>query len=90
MQVCRGVGVGLTPFSLVALLQTLACNVGGHTHTHTPELLAVRSIVLHCICTSFYKPGKVLSLCQNKKIVPKLLRTNQILISKFILTNIFQ
>ena len=25
-------GVGLTPFSLVALLQTLACNVGTHAH----------------------------------------------------------
>ena len=35
----QGVGVGLSPFSLVALLQTLACNVGGHTYIHTPESL---------------------------------------------------
>ena len=36
-QKCRagGWGVGLTPIFLVALLQTLACNVGGkHTHKH--------------------------------------------------------
>ena len=31
--------MGRTPFSLVALLQTLACYIGGHTHT--PESLAV-------------------------------------------------
>ena len=58
-----GVGVGLTPFSLVALLKTLACNVGGHTHTHTLESLVARSTALHALF--FYKPGKVLSLCQN-------------------------
>ena len=42
---CRGDRVALTPFSLVVLLQTLACNVGGQTHTHTPESLAMWSII---------------------------------------------
>ena len=78
--------MGLTPFSLVALFQTLACNVSGHTHTHTKiACFAEHSTT----CTLFYKPGKVLSLCQNKKIIPKLLQVNRILISKFILTDIF-
>ena len=33
-----GVGVGLILFYFVVLLQTLACNVGGHTPTPTPPL----------------------------------------------------
>ena len=52
---CGGRGVDLTPFSLVALLQTLACNIGGHTHTHTPESLAARSIALHVLCFTSLK-----------------------------------
>ena len=60
----QGGGGGPNPFSLVALLQTLACNVGGQTHTPTRiTCLAENSTT----CTLFYKPGKVLSLCQNKK-----------------------
>ena len=51
-QECRtsvqGGGSGPNPF-LVALLQTLTCNVGGHTHTHTPESLAAQSIALHVL-----------------------------------------
>ena len=31
-------GGGLIPISLVALLQTLACNVGGHTYSHQNHL----------------------------------------------------
>ena len=46
----QGVGVGLTPFSLVALLQTLACNVGGQTHTHTHQNHLPWSIELHVLC----------------------------------------
>ena len=38
VQVCTGVGVGLTSFSPVALLQTLA-DTHTHTHTHTPDHL---------------------------------------------------
>ena len=83
---CAGRGMDLTPFSLVALLQTLACNIGGQTHTHT----RITCHTEHSItCTLFYKPEKVLSLCQNKKITPKLVRINRILISKFALTDIF-
>ena len=41
-----GVEVGLTPFSLVALLQTLA---GKYVGTHTPESLAVLSRALHVL-----------------------------------------
>ena len=41
--VCRGettvAHLVPNPFPLAALHQTLACNVGGHTHT--PELLAI-------------------------------------------------
>ena len=54
----QGGGGGPNPF-LVALLQTLACYVGGHTHT--PESIATRSIALHVLLfTSLEK-------CQNKK-----------------------
>ena len=82
MQVCTGVGMGLTPLCLVALLQTLACNVGGHT----PESLAVRSIALHVLCfTSLEKCFH----CVRIKIMPKSLRINWILISKFGPTDIF-
>ena len=59
-----GLGVNLTPFSLVALLHTLDCNVGGKTHTHTRFTCRAEHST---ICTLFYKPGKVLSLCQKKK-----------------------
>ena len=83
---CRGgVEVGQTPFSLVALLQTLACYVGGPTHTRI-----TRSAEHNTACTLFYKPGKVLSLCQNKKITSNepdpyfKIRTNQyFLIEKY-------
>ena len=52
-------GLGLTPFSLVALLQTLACNIGGHTRTH----IRITCRTVHSTtCTLFYKTGKVLSL----------------------------
>ena len=84
-QVCRRMGVGLTPFSLVALLQTLACNVGGHTyiHTHTPESLATWSIALIVLCfTSLEK-------CFHCDRMPKSLWINRILTSKFQQTNIF-
>ena len=74
----------LAPFSLVALLQTLECNVGGDTHI--PESLAAWSIALHVLCfTSLEKCFH----CDNKKITPKLLRITRILVSKFELTNIF-
>ena len=78
---CAGGGVGLTPFFLVALLQTHACNVGGHTHTHTHTRIACRA-EHSTTCTLFYKPGKVLS-------VSKSLRIKRILISKFGLTDFF-
>ena len=50
---CAGGGMGLTSFSLVALLQTLACNVGGHTHSRLTCHAEHSST-----CTLFYKPGK--------------------------------
>ena len=63
-------GVDLNPFSLVALLQTLDCNVGGQTHTYTHT--RITCCAEHSTtCNLFYKPGKVLSLYQNKKITPK-------------------
>ena len=80
---------GPDTFSSHTLLQALACNVDGqniHTHAHT-------KIACHAeySTTLFntYKLGKVLSLCQNLKIAPKLLQINYILISKFELTYIF-
>ena len=82
-------GGGLTPFFLVALLQTLACNIGGQTetHTHTPESLAARSIALHVLCFTSLK--KCFHCVRIKKITPESLRINRILISKFELTDIF-
>ena len=42
--------MGLTPFSLVALLQTLVCNVGAHAYTYThTRLTCARSIALHVL-----------------------------------------
>ena len=70
-QECRtsvqGVGGGPNPYLSCSLI---ACNVGGHTHIHTPESLAARSIALHVL--SFLKPGKVLPLSQNLKHHPKI------------------
>ena len=64
----RGGWGALTLFYFVALLQTLACNIGGQTHTHTRITCRAE---YSTICTLFYRPGKVLSLCQNKKITSK-------------------
>ena len=48
----RPQGLTPVPFPLVALLQTLACNVGGrNTHTHTHTRIAVWSIALLCFTT---------------------------------------
>ena len=70
-----GVGVGLTLFSLVALLQTHACNVGGQTHIQTRITCRAEH---GATCTLFYRPEKLLSLCQNKKkITRKSLQTNR-------------
>ena len=73
-QECRaslqGGGVDLTPFSLVALLQTLACNLGGHVHTHTPESLAERSTALHVLCfkslEKCFHHVRIEKSCQNR------------------------
>ena len=76
---CAGGWGGPNPFPSCNLkLQTLACNVGGHTYTHTPESLGARSIALH-----------VLFFFTVSEFMPKSLRINRILISKFELTDFF-
>ena len=66
-----------------SLLQTRACNVGGHTHTHT-HTLATWTIALHVLC--FPSLEKCFHCVRRKK---KWRQNPFNLISKFKLTYIF-
>ena len=63
----QGMGVGLTPFSLAASLQPLACNV--ELEGHTPESLAARSIALdELLLTSLEKSFHCVRIKNHAKI----------------------
>ena len=57
------------PFSLVALLQTLDCNIDEqthtHTHTHTPELSGFELFGLKCTGALKQKNMTLITLMSN-------------------------